>query len=129
MPPTPACASSSPTTAPSCGSSTSGGAELPGEVAHIGRDPLDPLFDLDDAVARLRRKRTGIKRALLDQQLVSGIGNIYADEALWVARVHYARATDTMTRPSAADVLTAAAAVMRDALGQGGTSFDSLYVN
>jgi len=108
---------------------TAGGAELPDEVAHIGRDPFDPLFDLDAAVARLRRKRTGIKRALLDQQLVSGIGNIYADEALWAARVHYARATDTMTRPSAAAVLTAAAAVMRDALGQGGTSFDSLYVN
>jgi formamidopyrimidine-DNA glycosylase len=80
-------------------------------------------------VARLRRKRTGVKRALLDQQLVSGIGNIYADEALWAARLHYARATDTMTRQSAAAVLTAAAEVMRDALDQGGTSFDSLYVN
>jgi formamidopyrimidine-DNA glycosylase len=106
-----------------------GGAELPAEVAHIGRDPFDPLFDLDDAVARLRRKRTGIKRALLDQQLVSGIGNIYADEALWRARTHYARATDTMTRRAATEVLTAATEVMRDALGEGGTSFDSLYVN
>jgi formamidopyrimidine-DNA glycosylase len=106
-----------------------GGAELPAEVAHIGRDPFDPLFDLAEAVARLRRKRTGIKRALLDQQLVSGIGNIYADEALWRARVHYARATDTMTRRAATDVLAAATDVMRDALGEGGTSFDSLYVN
>jgi formamidopyrimidine-DNA glycosylase len=106
-----------------------GGAELPAEVAHIGRDPFDPLFNLDEAVARLRRKRTGIKRALLDQQLVSGIGNIYADEALWRARLHYARATDTMSRRMAFDVLTSAAAVMRDALGEGGTSFDSLYVN
>ena len=67
-----------------------GGAELPAEVAHIGRDPFDPEFDLAAAVARLRAKRTGIKRALLDQQLVSGIGNIYADEALWLARMHYA---------------------------------------
>ena len=106
-----------------------GGAELPAEVAHIGRDPFDPLFDLDEVATRLRRRRTGIKRALLDQQLVSGIGNIYADEALWRARVHYARATDTMPLRTARAVLTAAAEVMRDALGAGGTSFDSLYVN
>jgi len=105
------------------------GAELPAEIAHIGRDPFDPAFDLGAAVARLRHKRTGIKRALLDQQLVSGIGNIYADEALWRARLHYARSTDTLPRPAAVDVLTQAAAVMREALGQGGTSFDSLYVN
>jgi len=106
-----------------------GGAELPHEVAHIGRDPFDPEFDLAAAVARLRAKRTGIKRALLDQQLISGIGNIYADEALWAARMHYAHPTQTLTRARAAEVVTAAAAVMRGALGQGGTSFDALYVN
>ena len=106
-----------------------GGAELPVEVAHIGLDPFDPHFDLDRAVGALRRKRTGIKRALLDQQLVSGIGNIYADEALWRARTHYARATDTMTRAAAAAVLRSAVEVMEAALGEGGTSFDSLYVN
>ncbi len=106
-----------------------GGAELPAEVAHIARDPFDPLFDLAAVAARLRRKRTGIKRALLDQQLVSGIGNIYADEALWLARTHYARATQTMSSRQAQAVLTAAATVMRNALGQGGTSFDALYVN
>ncbi|HYP44377.1 MAG TPA: bifunctional DNA-formamidopyrimidine glycosylase/DNA-(apurinic or apyrimidinic site) lyase [Propionibacteriaceae bacterium] len=105
-----------------------GGAELPTEVAHIGRDPFDPLFDLDEAISRLRRRRTGIKRALLDQRLVSGIGNIYADEALWRARVHYARATDTMSKRAAGEVLTAATDVMRDALAEGGTSFDALYV-
>ena len=106
-----------------------GGAELPAEVAHIGRDLFDPLFDLEAAVARLRRRRTGIKRALLDQQLVSGIGNIYADEALWRARTHYARATETMSRQGAVEVLSQAEVVMRAALGSGGTSFDSLYVN
>ena len=106
-----------------------GGAEVPDEVAHIGRDPFDPDFDLAAAVARLRAKRTGIKRALLDQQLVSGIGNIYADEALWVARLHYAWPTQALTRARATEVLTAAAEVMRRALGHGGTSFDSLYVN
>ncbi|MBA3529048.1 MAG: bifunctional DNA-formamidopyrimidine glycosylase/DNA-(apurinic or apyrimidinic site) lyase [Propionibacteriaceae bacterium] len=106
-----------------------GGADLPPEISHIARDPFDPLFDLDEVVARLRRKRTGIKRALLDQRLVSGIGNIYADEALWRARMHYARATYTLSRALAADVLVQATEVMRDALGEGGTSFDSLYVN
>jgi formamidopyrimidine-DNA glycosylase len=106
-----------------------GGAELPPEVAHIGRDPFDPRFDLADVVARLRRKRTGVKRALLDQQLVSGIGNIYADEALWLARMHYGRATATLSPRRAAEVVTAASTVMRAALEHGGTSFDPLYVN
>jgi formamidopyrimidine-DNA glycosylase len=106
-----------------------GGAELPEEVAHIGLDPFDPDFDLAASVVALRRKRTGIKRALLDQQLVSGIGNIYADEALWLARTHYATPTATMTRGRAVSVLTAATEVMRKALEVGGTSFDALYVN
>lgn len=106
-----------------------GGAELPPEIAHIGLDPFDPNFDLADVVARMRRRNTVIKRALLDQQLVSGIGNIYADEALWTARMHYARPTTTMSRAQAASVITAAASVMREALDDGGTSFDALYVN
>ena len=83
----------------------------------------------DAAVAVIRRKRTEIKRALLDQTVVSGIGNIYADEALWRAKVHYARSTATMTRPVAKRVLTSATEVMTAALQAGGTSFDSLYVN
>ena len=106
-----------------------GGAQLPREITHIGRDPFDPEFDLADAVARLRRRNTAIKRALLDQQLVSGIGNIYADEALWAARMHYARPTRTMSRAQAASVITAAVTVMSNALSHGGTSFDALYVD
>jgi formamidopyrimidine-DNA glycosylase len=106
-----------------------GGSELPPEISHIGRDPFDPEFDLADAISRLRRRNTVIKRALLDQQLISGIGNIYADEALWTARMHYARPTRTMSRAQAAQVVTAATAVMRRALDHGGTSFDALYVN
>jgi formamidopyrimidine-DNA glycosylase len=106
-----------------------GGAELPPEIAHIGRDPFDPEFDLADAVSRMRRRNTVVKRALLDQQLVSGIGNIYADEALWAARMHYARPTITMSRAQAAGVITAAASVMSSALAEGGTSFDELYVD
>jgi formamidopyrimidine-DNA glycosylase len=102
---------------------------VPEPVAHIGRDPLDPDFDDEAWVAALRRRRTGLKRALLDQSLASGIGNIYADEALWRARLHWARATDTLPRPKARLVLDAARAVMVEALEAGGTSFDSLYVN
>jgi formamidopyrimidine-DNA glycosylase len=106
-----------------------GGAELPAEVAHIGRDPFDPQFDLAATVRRIRARRTGIKRALLDQQLVSGIGNIYADEALWLARTHYARGTWTLSAAKATEVLLAATTVMSRALAVGGTSFDALYVD
>jgi len=106
-----------------------GGAALPGAIEHIARDPLDPLFSIDATVAVIRRKHTEIKRALLDQTVVSGIGNIYADEALWRAKVHYARSTAKMTRPVAKRVLLSATEVMTAALRAGGTSFDSLYVN
>ncbi|HEY5833650.1 bifunctional DNA-formamidopyrimidine glycosylase/DNA-(apurinic or apyrimidinic site) lyase [Streptomyces sp.] len=102
---------------------------LPYPLAHIARDPIDPAFDDDAFHAALRRKRTTIKRALLDQSLVSGVGNIYADEALWRTRLHYERPTATMTRPRTAELLTHIREVMGDALAAGGTSFDSLYVN
>ena len=105
------------------------GAELPSEIAHIARDPLDPAFDDADFIDRLRRRRTNIKRALLDQSLISGIGNIYADEGLWRARLHYARPTETLRRPEVARVLDGVRTVMAEALTQGGTSFDALYVN
>ncbi|SDS00243.1 bifunctional DNA-formamidopyrimidine glycosylase/DNA-(apurinic or apyrimidinic site) lyase [Microlunatus soli] len=105
------------------------GAELPAEIAHIGLDPFDPAFVAVQVADRLRRKRTGLKRALLDQNVVSGIGNIYADEALWLARLHYARATEHTTRKQLVELLDAATAVMAAALGEGGTSFDELYVN
>ncbi|MDT0350938.1 bifunctional DNA-formamidopyrimidine glycosylase/DNA-(apurinic or apyrimidinic site) lyase [Pseudonocardia charpentierae] len=106
-----------------------GGGLLPAPVAHIARDPMDPAFSLDDAVAAIRRRRTELKRALLDQTAVSGIGNIYADEALWRAKLHGARPTEKLTRAQGRTVLTAAAEVMDEALAQGGTSFDALYVN
>lgn len=99
------------------------------EASHIARDPLDPHFSFDLFYRRLRSRKTGLKRALLDQALVSGIGNIYADEALWLAKLHYARPTDTLRRSEALRVLDAARQVMTDALAAGGTSFDSLYVN
>jgi len=106
-----------------------GGATLPAEIAHIAPDPLEAAFDDEAFHQALRRRRTGLKRALLDQSLVSGIGNIYADEALWRARLHYARGTDGMRRPETTRLLHGVRAVLNDALVQGGTSFDSLYVN
>ena len=105
------------------------GAELPAPIEHIARDPLDPEFDDEAFATALRKRRTGIKRALLDQTLVSGIGNIYADEALWRAHLHYARPTETLTRPQIARLLQSVRSVLVDALHEGGTSFDALYVN
>jgi formamidopyrimidine-DNA glycosylase len=106
-----------------------GGAELPPEIAHIARDPFDPEFDDDLFVARVRRRTAGIKRLLLDQTLVSGIGNIYADEALWRAGVHGDRPGERLRPVDVRRVLAEARAVMGAALVQGGTSFDALYVN
>ncbi|MEV0680416.1 bifunctional DNA-formamidopyrimidine glycosylase/DNA-(apurinic or apyrimidinic site) lyase [Actinosynnema sp. NPDC050436] len=105
------------------------GTPLPEPVAHIARDPMDPAFDPAAAVAALRRRRTDVKRALLDQTLVSGVGNIYADEALWRSRLHGLRPTEKLTSGKTAELLAHATDVMREALGEGGTSFDALYVN
>ncbi|KJK52150.1 MULTISPECIES: bifunctional DNA-formamidopyrimidine glycosylase/DNA-(apurinic or apyrimidinic site) lyase [unclassified Streptomyces] len=102
---------------------------LPDVIAHIARDPLDPLFDEAAYHLALRAKRTTVKRALLDQSLISGVGNIYADEALWRAKLHYERPTGNLTRPRSAELLGHVRDVMNAALAVGGTSFDSLYVN
>ncbi|MBC9956735.1 bifunctional DNA-formamidopyrimidine glycosylase/DNA-(apurinic or apyrimidinic site) lyase [Yimella sp. cx-51] len=102
---------------------------IPTVIRHIAPDPLEPVFDVRGTVRRMRRKHTQIKRALLDQTLVSGIGNIYADEALWRTKLHGERLTDKVTAATSTELLGHATQVMREALGQGGTSFDSLYVN
>jgi formamidopyrimidine-DNA glycosylase len=108
---------------------SAGGAELPPEIAHIARDPLDPEFDDDEFVRRVRKRTSGVKRQLLDQSLVSGVGNIYADEALWRARIHGERPGDRLTASQVRELLGHARDVMIAALGEGGTSFDALYVN
>ena len=105
------------------------GADLPAELTHIARDPLDPEFDDAAFVRRVRRSSSGIKRILLNQTMVSGVGNIYADEALWRARIHGDRRGDRLGTAQVGHVLAAARAVMTAALGEGGTSFDALYVN
>lgn len=107
---------------------------IPDVAAHIGRDLLDPLLAPGSSgraalVRRIRASARGVKTALLDQELVSGVGNIYADEALWEARLHYARPGSALPPARLRLLLDAATDVMRAALAAGGTSFDSLYVN
>ncbi len=105
------------------------GDTVPARVAHIARDPLDPAFDAAVFAARIRRRHTAVKRALLDQTLISGIGNIYADEALWRGRLSGERDTSTLTRPAVAQLLADVRSVLCEALAAGGTSFDALYVD
>lgn len=108
---------------------TVAGSTVPELVSHIARDPLDPLFDEEAVVAVLRGKHSEIKRVLLDQTVISGIGNIYADEALWRAGIHGRRLASALTRPALRRVMGAVRAVLTDALAAGGTSFDALYVD
>jgi formamidopyrimidine-DNA glycosylase len=102
---------------------------LPESIAHIAPDPLEPSFDQGAVIARLRTRHTAVKRCLLDQGLISGIGNIYADEALWRARAHGEREAAGLSKPALGRLIEHARDVMLEALGHGGTSFDALYVN
>lgn len=102
---------------------------IPDPVSHIARDPFDPAFDPLAVARRITGRPVAIKRQLLDQGTVSGIGNIYADEALWRARLHGERPGDRLSKPAVIRLLSHAREVMADALAEGGTSFDDLYVN
>jgi formamidopyrimidine-DNA glycosylase len=102
---------------------------IPVSAAHISRDPLDEAFDQEAVVGKLKTKKTGIKRALLDQNLVSGIGNIYADESLWLAKLHFDRQADGISKPKLHELLDIARGVLERAVSQGGTSFDQQYKN
>ncbi len=108
---------------------SAGGAETPSEIVHIALDPLDDAFDDRRFIAEVRRRRSAVKRILLDQKVVSGVGNIYADEALWGAGVNGERPGDRLTSAQVRRILSEVRAVMAAALRQGGTSFDALYVN
>jgi formamidopyrimidine-DNA glycosylase len=105
------------------------GDRVPAQIAHIARDPFDPRFDDAAFIAKLRRRDSAVKRALLDQSLVSGVGNMYADEALWRARLNGERLGRTLSRATVTTLLAEVRAVLADALQAGGTSFDALYVN
>ena len=98
-------------------------------AAHIARDPLDELFDQEHVVSKMRSKRTSIKRALLDQNLVSGIGNIYADESLWLAKLHFDRQADGISKAKLRELMGIVRDVLERATAQGGTSFDEQYKN
>lgn len=102
---------------------------VPAQARHIARDPLDPLFDESRFLVALARRGTAIKRALLDQQLLSGVGNIYADEALWAARIHPEQPAGSLSRARARQLLAEVRAVFLKALAEGGTSFDEQYRN
>jgi formamidopyrimidine-DNA glycosylase len=102
---------------------------VPTQVAHIARDPLDPAFDDARFRARLARTSSGIKRVLLDQTVASGIGNIYADESLWAARIHPETVASDLPTRSVNRLLAEVRAVLEKALAEGGTSFDAQYVN
>jgi formamidopyrimidine-DNA glycosylase len=115
--------------APGAAVTVKAGSLVPVPIAHIAPDPLEAAFDAKDFAARLIRKKTQVKRALLDQSLISGIGNIYADEALWRARLHWARPTETLRPAEVSRMLEAVRDVLTEALKAGGTSFDALYVN
>lgn len=114
---------------PTAGAGPGDDHRVPRSIAHIAPDPFDPGFDMEAVVARIRARHTEIKRALLDQTIISGVGNIYADEALWRARLHGTRLTDTLAPKRLRELLDAATEVMTQALEVGGTSFDELYVN
>jgi formamidopyrimidine-DNA glycosylase len=102
---------------------------IPEPIAHIAPDPLEDAFAAKVFASRLTRRKSQVKRALLDQSLVSGIGNIYADEALWRARLHWARPTESLRPAEVSRLLDAVREVLTEALNAGGTSFDALYVN
>lgn len=102
---------------------------VPSQASHIALDPLNEFFDDDAFIARLRKKSTGVKRALLDQTLISGVGNIYADEALWAAKIHGEKSADSLSKAKSRELLESVRAILLKALAEGGTSFDEQYVN
>ena len=102
---------------------------LPTYVKDIAADPFDSQFNLDETIERFKKKKTEIKRALLDQGVMSGVGNIYADEALWRSKIHPESRTETMKILRIKELIENATSVMSEALSVGGTSFDDLYIN
>lgn len=102
---------------------------IPVQAAHITRDPLDIDFDEDTVLAKFKKKNSGIKRVLLDQQTLSGIGNIYADEALWRTKLHYDQPAASLTSAKAKELIEHVRQILAKAVEEGGTSFDEQYKN
>lgn len=102
---------------------------IPTMAAHIAPDLFDPNFDQAAVVANLRNRKSKIKSAILDQQILSGIGNIYADESLWAAKIHPERICEDLSAKKLNLLIDSAREIMARALESGGTSFDDLYIN
>jgi formamidopyrimidine-DNA glycosylase len=102
---------------------------VPSSAAHIALDPFDPSFDYQGTITKFAQRRVRIKTALLNQEIMSGVGNIYADEALWRAKVHPESLTSELSRKKITAVIDCATQVMQEAIAQGGTSFDDLYID
>ena len=102
---------------------------VPQSVLHISPDLFEETFDLDKTISNIKKRKTGIKQALLNQEIVAGIGNIYADEALWLAKTHWANVCEDLNEKKIKEILLSAKEVMAKALEKGGTSFDDLYID
>jgi formamidopyrimidine-DNA glycosylase len=102
---------------------------VPQSVLHISPDLFEETFDLDKTISNIKKRKTGIKQALLNQEIVAGIGNIYADEALWLAKTHWADVCENLSEKKINEILISAKEVMAKALEKGGTSFDDLYID
>lgn len=102
---------------------------VPSCASHIAKDPFDPEFDMQESIAKFKVKKTQIKKALLDQEVISGVGNIYADESLWRSQIHPEARTEKLKPVEIEKLISSASEVMAQALAQGGTSFDDLYIN
>lgn len=94
----------------------------PDELAHLGPDALDASFDGDRFYEQSRSRSTPTKVLLLDQGLVAGIGNIYANEACYRSKIRPARQARRLTRPECARLVQSARAVLQAAIKQGGTT-------
>ena len=105
------------------------GERIPTTAAHIARDPLDPYFDVSSVIAKFRKRTAGIKKILLDQQLMSGVGNIYADEALWRAKLHYDQPANSLSLSKTKELINHVTEILAAAVKVGGTSFDEQYKN
>jgi formamidopyrimidine-DNA glycosylase len=102
---------------------------IPASAQHIAPDPFDPLFDKDLTINNYRKRNIKIKTALLNQEIMSGVGNIYADETLWRAKIHPEISTADLSSKKISTIIDYATEVMQEAINQGGTSFDDLYIN
>jgi len=100
-------------------------AEFDAHVARLGPEPLDPAFTPDVLRAALGRSAQPVKRVLMDQARLAGVGNIYANEALWAARVHPARPAASLTDDEVRALRDAVVDVLDESVHHGGTTFEN----